>query len=344
MKSGRKLAAALTTAAALVTCGAGTANAAVTASVTGDAGTPVPLNEAAATPIRNMDVRAYVHVDATDAKSYQWVVHDPSGTGATTLSPCWNTSSATSLDDDRLVNYRGNGTYTLYLNLYAATNCTGAATGKAYRWATGASVGIGQPAGPLMIRQPFSFTTITQNLDFAGTPGAWTYEIKYAKGATVQPDGSITAGTVQDGYLDRATGKVQIIGAREPGDYTIVARAKAGDYYTPWSPPVTFRLMAPFDLATVRFPDARGPRYQLRGEVREHAIAGGRVTVAIAKGKKGKKFRTLGKAKVNSKGIFKLRFTVRQRGSYRLRYSYRGGSAVARGTVYETITIRRVLG
>ena len=33
------------------------------------------------------------------------------------------------------------------------------------------------------------------------------------------------------------------------------------------------------------------------------------MTVAVAKGKNGKRFRTLGKAKVNSKGLFTLRFT-----------------------------------
>ena len=43
-------------------------------------------------------------------------------------------------------------------------------------------------------------------------------------------DGSLAALNVQDAYLDRATGQVQIIGAREPGTYTAVARAKIGDF------------------------------------------------------------------------------------------------------------------
>ena len=172
---------------------------------------------------------------------------------------------------------------------------------------------LGQPAGPLMTRQANSFSTITQQLDFAGTPGALSYEIKYAKGGVLQADGSISSPALQDGFLDRATGKVQIA-AREPGDYVVVARAKNGDYYTPWSAPITMKLIAPFDLASRRFPDQRGPRYQVRGELRE-VTAGGRVTVAAASGKNGKKFRTLGKGKVNSKGIFKLNFTIRKRGA-----------------------------
>ncbi len=67
------------------------------------------------------------------------------------------------------------------------------------------------------------------------------------------------------------------------------------------------------------------------------------MTVAAAKGKKGKKFRTLGKGKVNSKGVFKVRFRL-PRGTYRLRYSFKGSSTVAKGTVYEVIKITRRLG
>ena len=228
------------------------------------------------------------------------------------------------------------------LSLYSDTSCATLASTQTYVWNVGASVTLGQPAGPLMTRQVNSFSTITQQLDFAGTPGALSYEIKYAKGGVLQPDGSISSPALQDGYLDRATGKVQIA-AREPGDYVVVARAKSGDYYTPWSAPITMKLLAPFDLATRRFPDQRGPRYQVRGELRE-ITAGGRVTVAAASGKNGKKFRTLGKGKVNSKGIFKVNFTLRKRGVYRLRYSFAGSATVAKGTIYEVVRIRRVLG
>jgi len=46
------------------------------------------------------------------------------------------------------------------------------------------------------------------------------------------------------------------------------------------------------------------------------------VTVAVAKGKKGKHFRTLGKPKVNSKGVITLRFRLKL-GTYRMRYSFK---------------------
>ena len=65
--------------------------------------------------------------------------------------------------------------------------------------------------------------------------------------------------------------------------------------------------------------------------MREPTAAGGRVTVAIAKGKNGKKFRTLGKARINSKGVWTLRFTVRKYGAYRMRYSFAGNATVVKG-------------
>jgi len=159
----------------------------------------------------------------------------------------------------------------------------------------------------------------------------------------VQADGSLSSPALKDGFFNSTTGKVELIGAREPGTYTIVARARNGQYYSPWSTAANFNLIAPFDLSSRSFPDSRGPSYQVRATVGELSAAGGRVTVAAAKGKNGKRFRTLGKAKINSKGVFKLRFRL-ARGTYRMRYSFKGSSTVARGTVYETVRIRRIIG
>ena len=154
-----------------------------------------------------------------------------------------------------------------------------------------------------------SFSTITQQFDFAGNPGASDYEIKYAKGGVVQPDGSLSCPALKDGFFDTATGKVELIGAREPGTYLVVARAGTGDYYSPWSAPVDLEPDRPVRPLLAHVPDSRGPSYQVRATSASPS-AGGRVTVAVAKGKKGKRFRTLGKAKVNSKGVFKLRFRL----------------------------------
>jgi hypothetical protein len=334
MRSGRKLFAALVVAVGL---GApATAQAAVTATLTGDDGQPALLNAAAPPSLRNMTVDAGVQVGATDAESWKSVVTGPGEIPATTET-CW--SSLTS--ETNRVKFQGNGLYKLTISLYSADSCvTPKGAPIVYTWNIEASVAVGQPAGPLLTRPANSFTTNAQLLDFSGNPGAQSYEIRYAKGGVLGPDGGIS-GVSQTAYVDSATGKIKI-SPDSPGSYLVVARAQSGDYFTAWSAPVTLTMIAPFDISTWSFPDSRGPSYQVRATLRE-STAGGRVTVAIAKGKNGKRFRTLGKAKVNSKGVFKLRFRVTKRGTYRLRYSFRGSSTVQRGTVYESIKIRRIL-
>ena len=126
----------------------------------------------------------------------------------------------------------------------------------------------------------------------------------------------------------------------KPGRWVIVARVKGGNFFTPWSAPVFVNAIAPFDLERTSFPDARGPSYKVRGQIRERA-ARGKVTVSIAKGRKKGSFRRLGSAKINSKGRFSKRFKVRKTGVYRLRYSYRGSALVAAGRATEPIRIRR---
>jgi hypothetical protein len=226
---------------------------------------------------------------------------------------------------------------------YNASSCGGAVKGTAaYQWNVAAGVAVGQPAGPLLTRNPGTLSNNVYLLDFGANPGSSIYEIKYAKGGVIGPDGGIS-GVSQSTYIDTASGKVRFAPSDGPGQYVIVARAQRGSYYSPWSAPAVVNMVGPFDLSSVSFPDSRGPSYQLRGVVREKILAGSRVTVSIAKGSKGKKFKTLGKPKVTSQGVFKLRFRA-SRGTYRLRYSFRGNSAIVRGTAYEVIKIRRVLG
>jgi hypothetical protein len=204
-------------------------------------------------------------------------------------------------------------------------------------------VAIAPPAATMLTRQPNSFATISQQFNFVGNVGALGYEIKYAKGATVNPDGSLNSPAIKDGFVN-ASGKVDI-SSREPGQYTVVARAKSftPGYFTPWTPPAFFNLVAPFDISSRTFPDQRGPSYQVRATLGDAVAAGSRVTIAAAKGKHGKRFRTLGKPKINSNGQVTLRFRLKL-GTYRMRYSFKGNSVMARGTVYDTVRIKRVLG
>ena len=216
MNAGMKLLAA---AGAAIVCAAApaAAQAATTVTVTGDTGSPIALTAGAApVGIRNMDVQAVVHVDAG---GYAVQVNDGAGNSAAITSSC------TSGDTTKYVDFHGNGTYTLTLTTYTNLGCTTGAKTVGYTWTVGASVSIGQPATALMTRAANSFSTNTQNLDFAGNPGASGYEVKYALGGAVYPDGSVSGAAVKDAYVDSTTGKVQLL-ERTPGTYVMVARAR----------------------------------------------------------------------------------------------------------------------
>jgi hypothetical protein len=314
------------------------AQAAVSATVTGDDGQPAPLTAGVPGMIRNMNVDVSVAMASGDATSWRAVVTDPTGTPITT-NTCWNSVTPKT----SFAPYRGNGAYTITVTRYSQASCAGAVKGTTvFGYTVAAGVAIGQPGGPLPTRPANDYSSHVHLLDFVPNPGTTLYEIRYAKGGVIGPDGGIS-GVSNTTYVDTASGKVRFSPSDGPGTYVMVARAQRGNYYTPWSPPVTIKMVAPFDLQSVSFPDSRGPSYQLRGVVREKAMAGSRVTIAVAKGKKGKKFKTLGKAKVTSKGVFKLRFKLK-RGTYRLRYSFKGNSVISRGTSYQVIKIRRILG
>src|ERR1700742_4825237 len=132
MKSRKK---GLAVAAATLSCALlapAAAHATVSASVTGDDGNPAALTVGTPLPIHNMDVKAFVHVDAGDASSFQMSVTDPSGTAATlTPTDCWPTSAIT--DDNHYIVYRGNGTYTLTLALFSDKNCATAKSTATYQ-------------------------------------------------------------------------------------------------------------------------------------------------------------------------------------------------------------------
>jgi hypothetical protein len=313
---------------------------AATVTVTGDDGNPIAINPAAPPAIRNMDVTAVTAVAAADGPRYKTQVLGPDGVPVSTPSPCLAVTSTTSWRN--YVDYRGNGVYRVVVQRFSDTACARLTGTAQYPYTVAAGVAIGQPQNWLLSREPNGLSPIQHEFQFALNPGATIYEVRYARGGAIGPDGAIS-GPSQEGFVDRTTSRVPLR-FDAPGDWVVVARAKAGDYFTPWSAPVRVRVKSPFDLQTITFPDRRGPRYSLRGVVRERAAAGRRVTVAIARGRKGGRFKRLGRAKVRRNGTFALRFTVRRTGRYRLRYTFRGTGLVAKGTVIQRgIRIRRRL-
>ena len=311
-----------------------TASAAPTVTVTGDDGNPVPLNATAPFGMRQMDATVNAAVPASDAGNYTVQVFGPDNVAVTSLSPCWDPEFTTS--SRGFPDYRGNGTYTMVLRYFAEadTDCNGTASERRFQYVINGSSAVTAPATRVLTRAPNSFVTNTHQLGVAPQPGAFSYEIRYALGGVTGPDGAIT-GPSDEAFVNTANGLADFRFPK-PGRYVIVARARRGDFFTPWSPAVTVDAVAPFDLERVTFPDSRGPRYKLRGQVRER-VARGKVSIAIAKRWKKGKFRKLGSAKINGKGRFTKKFRVSGYGKFRLRYTYRGSSLVTAGRVTERI-------
>jgi hypothetical protein len=333
----KRLGAAALTAASFA-CAPAAAHAAVTASLTDDAGNFAPLTPGAAAAIHNLSAQALVHVDKDATNGlFSAAVTDQNGSSAGFGADCYLAG-----DDAKLyVDYHGNMGYTLTVTTFPPNDysCTKPKATYTYQWAVGAVVAVAQPGGPLLERDSTG-ALITQALGFAGAPGAASYQVEYALNGVVQPDGSL-GGPVQDGYIDSTTGKLQML-ATKPGTYVVVARASSDNAFTPWSAPAKVRILAPFAFVD-SFPDAIGPRYTIRGKLDEGSARGKRVTLAAAKGRHGKHFRTLGHGRIDKHGVFRIHATIRKRGVYVFRYTFGGSSTVARGKVLEAIKISRIL-
>jgi hypothetical protein len=313
-----------------------TANATPTVTATGDAGTPITLNPSAPTGIRQMDVSITVAVPATDNTFFQAQVLDGGGGAATPLSDCFDRGDTAGLQGSP--SYHGNGTYTVVVKYASDSDCGTVTRESRFQYAISAGAAVTPPPGKLLTRKPNSFVITTFPLGVTLNPGAISYEIRYARNGVVQPDGSL-GGTTQSAFVDTTSGLANFSFAK-PGRYVIVARAERDGFFSGWSAPTVVNAIAPFDLASVKFPDHKGPSYKLKGQIREHS-ARGKVTIYLAKGKKKGKFHRVGKAKISKKGKFTKRFTVRHPGTYRLRYIYKGNSTVAAGRVTERIKITR---
>jgi hypothetical protein len=305
--------------------------------VTGDAGSPVALNPAAPTPLRNTDITVTVNKDVGDG-NISLVTRDPTGAVAGTEdgSFCWIINGVNDYPK-----YRGNGTYTVTVVVHTADNCTSPvkATIQA-QYTINAGVAMTAPPGPVLTRNANSSASNTYNIPIALNPGIGSYDVHYAAGAVIAPDGSIS-GPSQTSFVDTQNGTASASFER-PGTYTFVARGSADSYFTPWSAPIQVRAVAPFDLATggLTFPDSRGPRYKLRAKLGEKT-ASGRVYISYARGSKGTHYHTLGYARISGAGTISKRFTLRKTGTYKLRFRFKGSTTTAAGDVRVKVRITR---
>ncbi len=305
--------------------------------VTGDDGQPKPLAQGAPLTIRNMSPTVGIGFTSTDGR-FSSHVAGPDGTAVSTDQTCLSNFNTT-----RYIDWRGNGNYTITVNNYAKsdTNCAKPTSTETYVFATNASVAVQAPAGPFLMRAPNSYTSNTLSLPVAGNPGASTYEVKYAAGAVLGPDGAIS-GPSSDAFVNRTTGAIDL-SFRTPGTYTVVARAKVGQYASPWSAPVNVQVIVPFDLVSVSFPDSIGPKYTLRGTVRDSTIRG-KVRLAMARrGAHNKygKYKSIGTTSISSKSTFTKTFKQRRTGWYRVRITYAGSALAPKTTIYGRVHITR---
>jgi hypothetical protein len=329
----RKSMAAMTAAAAAIAAALTMPAIAGAASVTitGDDGNPVALNPAAPPTLRQMKTEVGVTRTGNEQR-YTVTTAGPAGPASTGYT-CFSVPTT-----DRM-NYQGNGTYTVTVTTYTDTACKVGAKTTTYPVAITAGVALAQPAGVLLTRQPNDLTPIEHQVPYTPNPGALTDEIRYASGGVMAPDGSIS-GPSQQAFVDPVSGAVKLR-LTAPGDYVVVARAQAfSQAFTPWSAPIRFRAVAPFDFVSApSCVDCRGPRYKLRGTLREKS-ARGKVKIKLARGNKGGKYRSIGKARIR-KGVFKKKLTIKRPGVYRAKYVFKGSATTAPGTVTTKFRITR---
>jgi hypothetical protein len=327
----------LTAAAAIAPASAS----ALAVTVTGDDGNPLALG--AGLTIRNMNPTVGIGFTAGEDIQYAATITGPDGVNAAGSISCLGVGTS------RIVDYRGNGAYTVTIQPYGASDrsCrTPVGSPSVYTFTINAGVTLGRLDRRVLIRAANSFTPLPVELPFTPNPGALGYEVRYAKGGAVGPDGALT-GASAEGTVNATTGRAELR-ITSPGRYAVVARARGftgatGQFFTPWTAPVTVRAVAPFDLQSARFIDENGPVYRVSIKLRE-PTARGRVRLAWARGTTGGRFRGLGTARLSSKGSFVKSLRISRTGVYRLRVGFRGSRTVASGRIVQQFRVSRQVG
>lgn len=322
-----------TATAALLAAATAPAALAASATVTGADGSPVPLSPTSVARIGTLAPVVDVAQTAGGGR-YAVTVTDPAGNAAAAPTACEDPARPTRTG----LPYRGNGVYTVSVTSFLPTDVTcqtpiGPPEGFRFEIAGGVTV---NRRSPFVLRAPGSTRLAPLALPVALAPGADRHEVRWSRSLRIARDGTVK-GRTQRGEVNAAAGAATLTFAR-PGVYTVVARALRNGIGTPWSKPVRVRVLAPFDLQSVRYTDRSGPDFRMVGQVRERS-ARGRVTVAIARGARGGRFTPIGTARLSGSATFTAGFTAIRAGAYRLRFSYDGSRSVARGQAQITVRV-----
>lgn len=293
-----------------------------------------------------MSIR-YLNPDVTvtpaPGEFYGFTITGPTGVAASPGLSCVDPSG-----NKNLVNYFGNGVYTVTLQRYqpssSGTFCSSTPIGApvSQQFTINSGVAIDQAPATALTRKPGSFVTNNAPIHVVLAPGGIGNDVFYGFNSPLAADGSLAAPAGQV-FADPSTGAATVSLNKGPGVYTIVGRAEgfnnAGDIFTAWSAPATIRAFAPFDLKSLTFPDSRGPSYRLRAKMGENATSG-RVSIALARGSKGGKYHSLGSVKIRGHQVTK-RFRATHTGVYRLRFKYKGNALVSGGFQVNKVRITR---
>jgi hypothetical protein len=337
--SGRRgllaIAAALSAAAIAPTV----AGAAVSVFVTGDDGNSIALRGTLS--IRNMSPQLAITADTADFWSLSVTGPNGAKVASDLGSPCFNGNFSPAL-----VDYVGNGAYTVTLRTYTSSACTAVASTQALPFTITASTAITPPTGAALTRPPGSPIPNTVTLPIDLNPGALSTDVFVERNVAPNADGSLP-GTPAQIFPDTTARTIAVRLDKGPGFYVVAAHAKGftgqlnAQAFGPWAAPVAIRAFAPFDLQKFTWTDSRGPSYRFSATIRATG-ADGRVNIAIGRGSKGK-YRSLGTAKIR-KHRFSKRFRLTHLGKYRIRFKYKGNATVAGGfEVHKFEITRRVV-
>ena len=246
------------------------------------------------------------------------------------------------VDSANFADYRGNGTYSrrrsastpggrhLHRRRHApastSTRSTPASASRA-------------PPTKFLTRAPNSLITNRYELGVGLNPGASSYEVRYALGGVIGPDGAIS-GPSAETFVNTANGLADFR-FDKPGRYVIVARATRNQLLHPVerAAPSSTRSRRSTSSAW-RSPTraARATRSAARCASAAPAAAASRSHREEVEGRQVPPHRP---REGQLEGSLHQALPPRGYGKYRLRYTYSGSSLVAAGRVTQRITIRK---